>query len=262
MRGGEKNFLKYAKQTKNMYFFRLWFAPVTRCYGIDSINLGMDFSPVNDNNFQWIFNPKFPLAYVQFKEHFWILVLPGKRRSVQGQILYHQLTSNHWESFEAGQWSPEGNFFLSLRKQISRNSQNVRPNPSAYALLGDLYVVEDKRCRLSFKKLTGSEILLSHSHGHHQLSSKFWSKKKTVAKIFDVCIKNKLLKKISDNLWTGNNSFLWCNKLDSPLYECFVTQNGGSTTLEKKTILNKAGHCRLIMYPHCDVSNPVDYSSK
>ena len=160
-----------------MYFFRLWFAPVTRCYGIDSINLGMDFSPVNDNNFQWIFNPKFPLAYVQFKEHFWILVLPGKRRSVQGQILYHHVTSNHWESFEAGQWSPEGNFFLSLRKQISRNSQNVRPNPSAYALLGDLYVVEDKRCRLSFKKLTGSELLLSHSHCHHQLSSKFWSKK-------------------------------------------------------------------------------------
>ena len=63
-------------------------------------------------------------------------------------------------------------------------------------------------------------------------------------------------------MWTGNNSFLWCNKLDSPLYECFLTQNGGSATLEKKTILNKAGHCRLIMYPHCDVSNPVDYSSK
>ena len=62
-----------------------------------------------------------------------------------------------------------------------------------------------------------------------------------------------------DNLWTSNNSFLWSNKLNEPLYEMIVTLGsaGSAATIEKKIILEKTGYCRSISFPESDVHSPI-----
>ena len=148
----------------------MWFAPVTRYYFIDQLNFGLDFGSINDNNFKWVFNPVKPLAYVQFKMHFWVVILPSKRRAAQGLILYYAILNRHNDSFETGQWSPDGNFLLVVRKKMAKPPSAEYSRANVYGLMGHIYAIIEKRCRFTCRLINGASNILNISHACHQLS--------------------------------------------------------------------------------------------
>ena len=90
-------------------FDRMWFKGSVKRYVLDWVNLGLDY---DEQNFQFRFNPRHPVAVLKFRKHLWVICLPGKRREKQGQILYHKRFSRDGPDFEACQWSPTTSLML------------------------------------------------------------------------------------------------------------------------------------------------------
>ena len=151
----------------------------TKLYCIDSVNFNLEFGDVNNENFQCRFNPTYPVVSLLFGFNLWIILLPGARRQVQGQIIYQIKMHRNGPKFETCQWSPQGDYLLVLFKtQISMQNTSLvwdRDNSRVkcdYFLSGTLYQVENKKSRLTFRELIGSRGILGNTDQPSQLSSK------------------------------------------------------------------------------------------
>ncbi len=82
-----QGYLKDIQYTLFLIFlaFRFWNRLQTKNYVLDIVTFESGFE---SNYFEVKFNPHFPMAVLKFATELWVVLLPGKRRQVQGQILY------------------------------------------------------------------------------------------------------------------------------------------------------------------------------
>ena len=73
-----------------LFHFRLWHGFTSKLYPIDVVNFGSSFVDANKP----VFNPVYPMAALKYTSDLWIVLLPGKRRTIQGQILYRHYTTS------------------------------------------------------------------------------------------------------------------------------------------------------------------------
>ena len=104
----------------------MWHYPYIKKAQLDRVHFGQDFS--NCENFQCSFNPCYPLVALKYDSELWIILLPGKMRQVQGQIVYRKVwkarlgSTNYYDSC---QWSPNGRHLL-----LMQNCACADPNTS------------------------------------------------------------------------------------------------------------------------------------
>ena len=83
-------------------------------YFLDTVCFNETFTDCT--NFQIIFNPRAPLVLLKFDRQLWVIILPGKRRDEQGQILFNYQVYEKDRFLETCQWSPDGKLLLVLCK--------------------------------------------------------------------------------------------------------------------------------------------------
>ena len=83
-------------------------------YFLDTVCFNETFTDCT--NFQIIFNPRAPLVLLKFDRQLWVIILPGKRRDEQGQILFNYQVYEKDRFLETCQWSPDGKLLLVLSK--------------------------------------------------------------------------------------------------------------------------------------------------
>ena len=166
-------------------FCRLWHNYKSKLYPIDIVNFGTNF----ESSFKLTFNPCFPLAALKYNTDLWLVLLPGKRRSVQGQILYRHFVSCHYWSLQSCQWSPDGKLLLIITKTENLRKQGADIAPAT----GILLMVKDFRGRYVVEEVKSSWDVLPLCDNPTQLSSEskfpfifvFWHfTKKLMAGIF------------------------------------------------------------------------------
>ena len=146
-------------------FFRLWHGFTSKLYPIDVVNFGGSF--VDSTTFKPSFNPIYPLAALKYTSDLWIVLLPGKRRATQGQILYrHYMTSNFW-SLQSVQWSPNGRLLLIIIK-----TENLRkPAADCSPAKGVLLMIKDFRGHFCVEEIKNGWEFLPQCKNPTQLSS-------------------------------------------------------------------------------------------
>lgn len=164
-------------------FYSLWFCQSTRNYAVDLINFNTDFTDKPYNNFQCRFNPHHPVVFFKFSHTLWVVLLPGKFRDIQGQVLY-QLKLNPTKSrvLETCQWSPDGSYLLVLEQFMLASAFNSdlghRWDASLMSSAADnvlkprLFHLKKCPTQYRFNELAIPINSLPKSRHHHQLSSK------------------------------------------------------------------------------------------
>ena len=142
---------------------RLWHNYKSKLYPIDIVNFGTNF----ESSFKLSFNPCFPLAALKYNTDLWLVLLPGKRRSVQGQILYRHFVSCHFWSLQSCQWSPDGKLLLIITKTENLRKQGADVAPAT----GTLLLVKDFRGRFMVEEIKSTMDVLPMCENPTQLSS-------------------------------------------------------------------------------------------
>ena len=133
----------------------MWQLPKSRYNVVDALNFGPGLNM--ENNFDLKFNPSSPLVAVKYNREFWIMLLPCKRRQIQGQILYrYHVPRVNW-NLDSCQWSPDGKNLLLLITQS--------PDPPGDELTGQqtrplIFVVDDLRGRFIVKELRNTPLII------------------------------------------------------------------------------------------------------
>lgn len=162
----------------------MWFCRYTRNYAVDLINFNTDFTDKPYHNFQCRFNPCHPVVFFKFCQSLWVVLLPGKFREIQGQVLYHlKINPNKSRVIETCQWSPDGSYLLVLEQFMLASSYNSdlghRWDASLMSSAADnvlkprLFYLRNVRGQYRFNELSIPINSLPKSRHHHQLSSKF-----------------------------------------------------------------------------------------
>ena len=147
------------------FHFRLWHGFTSKLYPIDVVNFGSSF--IDANTFKPVFNPVYPMAALKYTSDLWIVLLPGKRRTTQGQILYrHYTTSNFW-SLQSVQWSPNGRLLHLIIKTENLRKAATDCSPAR----GVLLMIKDFRGRFCVEEIKNGWDFLPQCENPTQLSS-------------------------------------------------------------------------------------------
>ncbi len=117
---------------------------------MDVVSFGTGFA---SSYFDIKFNPKFPLAVLKFEHDLWIVLLPGKRRQIQGQILYTYRVDTSFWLLDSCQWSPEGTKLLTLVHTVPYDSIRDSRHDEMRPLI---FLLDDTRGRYQVKELKNS----------------------------------------------------------------------------------------------------------
>lgn len=160
------NFLKkkLASQIKThtILSHRLWRNAYSRSFSLDTIDFGLNFDV---QNFAVEFNPKFPIAVLKYDYDLWMIILPGKIRSNQGQILFkynHRIPENWY--LENCQWNPAGTILLLICKP-----ESIMTAKCQYFAV--LFVLNHSRSSFTVSEIYNSYQLIPSSTDLMQLSS-------------------------------------------------------------------------------------------
>ena len=166
-----------------VFLYRIWNESKVRGYVLDVVSFGSGFSC---SYFDIKFNPKFPLAVLKFEHDLWIVLLPGKRRQIQGQILYRYRVDTSFWCLDSCQWSPEGTKLLTLVHTVQYDSVRDSRHDEMRPLI---FLLDDTRGRYQVKELKNSVDSMPPCQGTIQLSRKLLNNFESSKKIRSPCKK-------------------------------------------------------------------------
>lgn len=147
--------------------FRFWNNLKTKNYVLDLVTFESGF---DSKYFEVKFNPRFPMAVLKFDTDLWIVLLPCRRRQVQGQILYRYCVPFCLWHLESCQWSGDGKKLLILI-QTDKSAIKVLPDLEAKdQVKALLFLVSDFRGRYIIKEIKNSVQSIPSCHNSLLLS--------------------------------------------------------------------------------------------
>ena len=113
------------------------------------------------------------MAVLKFATELWVVLLPGKRRQVQGQILYRYCVPHCFWHLDSCQWSGDGKKLL-LLIQTNKSLHKVMPDLEAEdEIKALLFLVSDFRGRYIIKEIKNSIQSIPSCHHSMLLSGNF-----------------------------------------------------------------------------------------